>query len=142
MYLILRQRWIDNNTIRHMNNNIIGQRPVRRCTKEELELIEALAKKANYNLEPNWMEKILAQPIDDVRIGSIRLINISLPILLKRGGRLITDSYYYDADGTEVCVYLLIDSNQNLCELDMWKVDNSEILEIASPDSLLEINTK
>ena len=46
----------------------------RKCTVEELQLIEFLAHKGNYFLENNWKSKIMAYPLTDELIGSIGLV--------------------------------------------------------------------
>ena len=86
----------------------------RKLFKGEIDLIEYLAAEAGYPLHKGWNETIRAYPITKDRIGTIALL--------------------INGDNVEVVAYLLVDMNKILCELDLWKVDDSPIIKIPSKE--------
>ena len=79
----------------------------RKCTVEELQLIEFLAHKGNFYLKANWKSDIMAYPLTDDQIGSIGLINKNNDIYEDKGNHLIADCQFLDTDGVPVVVYLI-----------------------------------
>ena len=43
---------------------------------------------------------------------------------------------YSDVDDVEVSITLIIDTHGNLIELDIWKVDNSPLLNLPNMDNI------
>jgi hypothetical protein len=113
----------------------------RNCTAEELQLIEFLAQKGNYFLENNWKSKIMAYPLTDELIGSIGLIDTNIDIYESKENHLIADCQFLDTDGVPVVVYLLVDSEGKLDELDIWKCDYSTINRIPPMSNMTDVNT-
>ena len=113
----------------------------RKCTVEELQLIEFLAHKGNYFLENNWKSKIMAYPLTDELIGSIGLVEKNSDIYEAKGNHLIADCQFLDTDGVPVAVYLLVDSEGKLDELDLWKCDDSIINRIPSISNMTDVYT-
>lgn len=99
----------------------------RKCTKEELLLIEFLAKKANYHLDDNWQETIWAHSLTDDEVGSIGILNDKNANYTSTINYLISDCKFRDIDNVDVVAYLLTDAEGNLNELDLWKCDYSII---------------
>ena len=111
---------------------------VRRPTPEELLLIEYLAQKAQYTLKPDWQQGVWAEPITKERIGPIAIaINYREPVKHKPS-HVISDCMFYDADDKGVAAYLLVDDDGYLCELDLWKGDEPEILSLPSSTDKFE----
>lgn len=113
----------------------------RNCTEEELQLIEFLAQKGNYCLENNWKSKIMACPLTDEVIGSIGLVDNNNDIYEAKGNHLIADCQFLDTDGVPVVVYLLVDSEGKLDELDLWKCDYSAINRIPPMSNMTDVYT-
>ena len=110
----------------------------RKIFPEEVALIAFLASKAQFQLESNWENKFIAYPLTKEKIGSIGLF-INNQKYTRRQSRVLSCCKFHDVDNVEVAVYLLIDSNDTLYELDFWKVDDSEICHIPSVDSMEDI---
>ena len=111
---------------------------VRRPTPEELLLIEYLAQKGQYRLEPDWQQGIWVEPITEERIGPIAIaMNNGEPVKYKPS-HVISDCMFYDADNKGVAAYLLVDDDGYLCELDLWKGDEPEILSLPSSTDRFE----
>jgi hypothetical protein len=51
-------------------------------------------------------------------------------------GKDLIQAQYHDSDGTLILVTLTEDNEQDLFELDMWKVDYSPIKEFPTPEKL------
>lgn len=96
-------------------------------TSDELRLIEYLAHKANYALVPNWSEQLRVRPLTNNSIGSIEIINNAQHENANTQYKEIANCMYYDNDGVCVAVYLLVNKDNQLCEIDMWKGDDSPI---------------
>ena len=117
---------------------IENKESVRRPTPEELLLIEYLAQKGQYRLEPDWQQGIWAEPITEERIGPIAIaMNNGEPVKYKPS-HVISDCMFYDADNKGVAAYLLVDDDGYLCELDLWKGDEPEILSLPSSTDRFE----
>ncbi|WP_315292743.1 DUF6984 family protein [Hoylesella loescheii] len=117
---------------------IENKESVRRPTPEELLLIEYLAQKGQYRLEPDWQQGIWVEPITEERIGPIAIaMNNGEPVKYKPS-HVISDCMFYDADNKGVAAYLLVDDDGYLCELDLWKGDEPEILSLPSSTDRFE----
>ena len=117
---------------------IENKESVRRPTPEELLLIEYLAQKGQYRLEPDWQQGIWVEPITEERIVPIAIaMNNGEPVKYKPS-HVISDCMFYDADNKGVAAYLLVDDDGYLCELDLWKGDEPEILSLPSSTDRFE----
>lgn len=111
---------------------------IRRPTLEELLLIEYLAQKGQYRLEADWQQSIWVEPITEERMGPIAIVmNNGVPQKNIRS-YWIADCHFYDEDGMGVAAYLLVDGTRSLCELDLWKYDDTEILSLPSSTDKFE----
>ena len=111
---------------------------IRRPTLEELLLIEYLAQKGQYRLEPDWQQGIWVEPITEERIGPIAIaMNNGEPVKYKPS-HVISDCMFYDADNKGVAAYLLVDGDGCLCELDLWKGGELEIFSLPSSTDKFE----
>lgn len=111
----------------------------RKLIPEEIALITFLANKANFKLESNWKDHIIAYPLTMGKIGSIGLLRNHMQEYTRRRSREISCCKFHDTDHIEVAAYLLIDSEDMLYELDLWKVDDSEIHHIPSVECMEDI---
>ena len=105
---------------------------IRRPTLEELILIEYLAQKAQYTLEPDWQQGIWVEPITEERIGPIAIAMSNGEPVKYKPSHVVSDCMFYDADDKGVAAYLLVDDDGCLCELDLWKGGEPEILSLPS----------
>ncbi|EEX53861.1 hypothetical protein HMPREF6745_0661 [Prevotella sp. oral taxon 472 str. F0295] len=111
---------------------------IRRPTLEELLLIEYLAQKGQYRLEPDWQQGIWVEPITEERIGPIAIaMNNGEPVKYKPS-HVISDCMFYDADNKGVAAYLLVDGDGCLCELDLWKGGELEMFSLPSSTDKFE----
>ena len=111
---------------------------IRRPTLEELLLIEYLAQKDQYRLEPDWQQGIWVEPITEERIGPIAIaMNNGEPVKYKPS-HVISDCMFYDADNKGVAAYLLVDGDGCFCELDLWKGGELEMFSLPSSTDKFE----
>ena len=106
----------------------------RKLFKGEIDLIEYLAAEAGYPLHKGWNETIRAYPITKDRIRTIALLINGDKVNLQQESFDIASCKFIDEDNVEVVAYLLVDMNKILCELDLWKVDDSPIIKIPSKE--------
>jgi hypothetical protein len=97
-------------------------------TSVERDLLEKLVDStSNLELEPDWMESLLVEPMSDGRMGSLELIPPNASPYRKFGGTVSTLEFT-DADGVIVSVTLNVDQSGQLFELDIWKSDFSPLI--------------
>ncbi len=110
----------------------------RKATQNEEKLLEFLINKSSINVPNNWKEKLIVKPMDDGSMGSLYL-SLSVDIDIKRlFGKQVSECHFIDRDGVDVIASLNVDENENLFELDIWKIDYSPLIEI--PEQF-DINT-
>ena len=102
---------------------------IRKLTEREIGLVSYLANKANYKLQPNWLENVDIMPLDDGGMGSMVFI-ASTKQKARKSETLISDCEFKDKDGITVVASLFVDDNNDLYELDIWKTDFSPLIEI------------
>ncbi len=111
---------------------MIEKRAIR---QEELILINYLLLKIN--LKPqNYILPDLVEPYEGGKMGSIGL---GKPDAVYAGDLIQVN--YTDTDGTDVVITLTKDINNQLLDLDFWKVDFSKLLKYPKPESLVFKNT-
>ena len=101
----------------------------RELTSKEQKLLAFLIKKSNVTFSSNWENKMLVTPMNDGGMGSLKLF-IDDNNENRLYGRTIAEYQYKDIDGVDVIVSLNLDKNNNLYELDIWKVDFSKLLSL------------
>lgn len=111
----------------------------RDLTSEEIALIDYLANKAKIQLKSNWMSSTIAVTLTQERIGSIGLVSRNSIEFVHKRSREIYCCKFHDTDNIDVTAYLLVDPENTLYELDLWKVDDSEILHIPSVGCMEDI---
>ena len=108
----------------------------RALNKEEIDLIEYLARKAKYPLSKYWYNEFKASPMDDGGMGSILLIPNKLLQHPRMFKAQISDCLLKDTDGIAILISLNIDQNNCLFELDIWKSDYSSVTKICGLQEL------
>lgn len=104
---------------------------LRVLSQKETKLIEYLIRKAKLKIDPNWKVNIVAGEMSDGRMGSLKLF----PENTQNGERdyipqSVSECEFYDVDGVQVIASLFLDIHGNLYELDIWKVDFSELISL------------
>lgn len=113
---------------------------LRKLTVKEENLIAFLIQKENLNINSDWKNKVLAFSMNDGNMGSLKLCPDGRYDEEKEYIQSFVSEYKFkDKDDVDVVASLFLDKEGNLYELDIWKVDFSELLSL--PD-LLEIKNK
>jgi hypothetical protein len=103
----------------------------REIREEEIVLINYLLLKLN--LEPqNYTLPNLVEEYEGGKMGSI---GIGKPNAVYDGDLIQVD--YKDTDGTDVVITLTKDTDNQLLDLDFWKVDFSKLLKYPKPENLV-----
>jgi hypothetical protein len=99
----------------------------RKITKDEKRLLDYLVNKSGVILPPNWESQLKVQNMNDGNMGSLYL-NISIPEKKRRKfGKTISECRFKDSDEIDVIASLNVDKEGNLFELDIWKVNFTEL---------------
>ena len=109
-------------------------KPPREFTVAELALVERLLLLAGLDTPERLNEVRHAQvrEMDDGGMGSLRTIGEDD----RKMGGVIADAVARDLDDILVYFSLIVDKDNRLFELDVWKVDFSPLKAIPSPDAL------
>lgn len=103
--------------------------PLRKPTESEIKLIAFLAKQGNYNLPAGWSETILVNNMDEGGTGSLTIqYTDGKKYEQRRFGRELSEYTFKDKDRVPVTVTLNLDEDDNLYELDVWKLDFSSVI--------------
>jgi hypothetical protein len=103
----------------------------RKIRENEQNLILFLLKKLGLKLE-NYPINEEVEEYEDGKMGSISMGN---PELSPYDGDLI-QANYIDSDGINVVITLTKDTNNQLLDLDFWKVDFSKLITYPTPEKL------
>lgn len=106
----------------------------RNLTEKEEKLLTSLIEKSKLSIPKNWRKNLLVSPMDDGGMGSLYLYYKDKNNEKRTFGYQISDMLFTDVDGVAVLASLNVDQNGNLYELDLWKTDNSKLIDI--PDSI------
>lgn len=95
----------------------------RQLRRGEVLILRTLLDRSN---EPRWkdvdVESLRASDMDDGRMGSLLFDTIKPD---RRFGRTLAEGWFEDEDGFPVLLCLNLDEEDELFELDSWKVDFS-----------------
>lgn len=104
---------------------------LRKLTIKEENLIDFLIHKENININSDWKKNILAFPMNDGNMGSLKLCPEGMYDEKREYIQSFVSEYEFkDKDGVDVVASLFLDKEGNLYELDIWKVDFSELLSL------------
>ncbi|MGA2439752.1 MAG: hypothetical protein ABSH08_02230 [Tepidisphaeraceae bacterium] len=97
----------------------------RRLRAPELRLLQRLVQQAvGYSLRLDVTLPMLeVREMPDGGMGSLYIVNPEKNPMDRRFGRRIAEAQFDDADGVKVIASLNVDQDNNLFELDIWKVD-------------------
>jgi len=101
---------------------------MRELTSTELQLVRFL-------LSGKSDARSVSEPVQEMNDGGMGSLLFNGPSG-RRYGSTLAEAEFHDADGTVVLVALNLDTNGELFELDIWKVDFSPLIRIPSPDQI------
>ena len=112
---------------------------MRTLKKEEKEILEKMLYTSQWkNRFSIDLDNIKVQNMDDGGMGSIKFIS---KLKISEDKRVmkecISKNEFIDKDGILVQISLNIDNNDNLYELDFWKVNFSPINKYPKPEDLM-----
>lgn len=81
----------------------------------------------------NDFENCLVETMDDGGMGSIQFYSKEESRLF---GKSVAEFYFSDSDGVHVYVSLYLDKEDNLLELDVWKVNYEPLLKYPKYEDL------
>lgn len=111
--------------------------PIRKINNTEKAILEYLVKLGSELLQlPNdWNQNLFVQQLDDGGMGSFLIFQDASHGGVKRKfGKQISEFEILDADGVPVLISLYVDQQNNLLEVDVWKVDYSPVKNLKVPD--------
>ena len=111
----------------------------RRLRSSEVAIIKRLLVET-YDQE-SLNEKLANAWVDDMQdggMGSIRFLTSTERE--RKMGRVLVEAEYIDEDGVLVSIAVNCDQNDNLYEMDLWKVDFSPLKRYPAPSDLKSIS--
>ncbi|CAH0994908.1 hypothetical protein EMA8858_01021 [Emticicia aquatica] len=103
----------------------------RKIKEKEVNLIIFLLEKLGLKIE----EYPINEDVEEYEGGKMGSISMGNPDISPYLGDLI-QANYIDSDGTPVVITLTQDSNNQLLDLDFWKVDFSKLITYPIPENL------
>jgi hypothetical protein len=104
--------------------------PARGLRDDEMAPLHAMLE-ANPRTSPMraGLPHMRVQALDDGGMGSLRVVGSEDRLF----GRISTEAWFDDLDGTKVSVAIILDRQGALYELDVWKVDNTPLRQLPAP---------
>jgi hypothetical protein len=115
---------------------------VRKILPREEKLLELLINRASLTLSVGWEKNLLVEMFND---GLNRLLTLYPKGYKEEGRKFGKDAgqvEFLDVDGVTVNVSLYLDKNGDLFELDMWKTNDTPLIEIPDVSDMKNIKTK
>lgn len=103
----------------------------RKIRENERNLIVFLLRKLNLSIT----EYPINEDVEEYEGGVMGSISMGNPDVSPYDGDLI-QANYVDADGTSLVITLTKDTNNQLLDLDFWKLDFSKLITYPTPDKL------
>lgn len=97
--------------------------PLRKLTAAEERFLEFMISQANIKVPADWKDTMLVSPMDDAGMGSLVLFPRGKTDANRSFGRLAAEFQFKDTDRVEVLASLNLDQNNELFELDIWKMN-------------------
>ena len=112
----------------------LQSRNKRPLTSAEKGLVIALLRRgAGLELPEGWVNSVMASPMEDGGMGSLRFVSKDHPGDERCMGSQYSEIVFKDADGVDVIASLNLDEQKQPFELDVWRTDFKSL--IAIPDS-------
>lgn len=94
----------------------------------ELSMIRFLLKSSKYNYTDDLFDSLIVESMDDGGMGSLLIFTNDFSNKNRIFANTISEYTFKDKDDVDVNICLNIDSDGNLFELDIWKVDFSPLI--------------
>lgn len=105
---------------------------MRELNLQEEKLLEELISRSNIKIPSNWKNDLLVSPLHDGKMGSLTLFPHNTLNKERHFGVQVSECQFKDIDGVPVIASLYLDKDNELFELDIWKVDFSKLEMIPS----------
>ena len=115
---------------------------MRELNLQEEKLLEELISRSNIKIPSNWKNDLLVSPLHDGKMGSLTLFPHNTLNKERHFGVQVSECQFKDIDGVPVIASLYLDKDNELFELDIWKVDFSKLEMILLILRMLNIQTK
>lgn len=99
-------------------------------TKKEEQLVELLVHKSSLEIAEHWKNGLLVCPMNDGEMGSLILFPQGKIVENRKFGKQVSEFQFVDADGVEVIASLNVDSDGNLFELEIWKINFGKLIRL------------
>ena len=100
---------------------------MRELNLQEEKLLEELISRSNIKIPSNWKNDLLVSPLHDGKMGSLTLFPHNTLNKERHFGVQVSECQFKDIDGVPVIASLYLDKDNELFELDIWKVDFSKL---------------
>lgn len=103
------------------------QRPLKEDEKALIHMLLKMGKKCMAKYALNSLE---VQEMNDEGMGSLYIISPTKKWEDRKFGKRIADVQYNDTDGIPILVSLNVDTDGDLFELDIWKINYSPVVSL------------
>ena len=103
---------------------------MRKPTENEINLICFLIKQSTIELKDEYLSNLLVTELNDGKMGGLLLYPNGIINKNRIFGKRIAEYQFKDIDGVDVIVSLNVDSNGLLFELDIWKTNFEELIQL------------
>lgn len=104
---------------------------IRKADANELAMLRRLVEKADWKPPvKDWEKSLRVESMEDGGMGSFRIFPDGRITGKRVFGKEISSFSFLDVDDVEVLVSLNLDQNGYLFEVDVWKVDYSQVRKV------------
>jgi hypothetical protein len=103
--------------------------PLRKLTTAEEGFLEFMIGQANIRVPSDWKETMMVSPMDDAGMGSLMLFPRGDVKPNRSFGRTALEFQFKDKDRIDVLASLNLDQNNELFELDIWKMNFDPLIQ-------------
>lgn len=105
---------------------------IRKLNRQEEILLKELIFRSTFKVPTDWENGLLVSSLCDGEMGSLALLPHGTLEKKRHFSTQVSECQFRDSDGVLVIASLYLDENNELFELDMWKVDFSKLIRIPS----------
>ena len=104
--------------------------PLRKPSSEELRFIAFLIREGKGKVSAHWEESLMVSNMDDGGMGSLLIYPEGKIVDGRLFGRVLHEVEFKDADNIPVVASINLDQNDELFELDIWKVNFDALIRL------------
>jgi hypothetical protein len=104
--------------------------PLRKPSELELQFIAYMIREGKGKMRANWSDSLMVAPMDNGGMGSLLLYPDGKVIDGRRFGRTLHEVEFRDVDHVTVVAALNLDQDDELLELDIWKVNFDALIRL------------